>query len=171
MVQMVSTVEIKRRQQSQQSSSWLNMALLGIFGKSDLLMNYSEFLIMLSRGRKKTQPSALGICPQNLSSFFCPSIEAALLFFLSRSSFQIEVAGVIVGRILKSKVDQEIFEEILQCNSSERRNLNYFWVPSLLTNEILKNLGELQSQERMEIGKGSSSITWEKEGLQICSLD
>lgn len=91
------------------------MALLGIFGKSDSLMSCSEFLIMLSRRWKKTEPSALGICPQNLCSFFRPSIEAALLFFffLSRSSFQIEVAGMIVGRILKSKMDLEIFEEIL----------------------------------------------------------
>lgn len=91
-------------------------------------MSFSEFLIcQVEEGGR--QPKALGFAPRTLpASFFCPRIEAALyIFSVKKNDFQIDVAGMIVGKILKSKVNEKILREYLNvCISSERRNLNSF---------------------------------------------
>lgn len=102
-------------------------------------MSFSEFLIcQVEEGGKQTKGPR--ICPRILSSsFFCPRVETALsIFSVKKNDFQVDVAGRIVGKMLKSKVDEKILREylnIIKRNSSERRNLNSFQGSKILYNK------------------------------------
>lgn len=77
-------------------------------------MNCSEFLIC--QVEEEENGLMLWDLPQNFIFFLLlpQSRHSFVRFFLSRRmTFQVDVAGMIVSRILKSKVDETILREYL----------------------------------------------------------
>lgn len=136
-------------------------------------MSSSEFLTCWAEGRKQSV-MPWGFAPRTLSSsFFCPSLEAARSIFFCQEEWLSDRSGWNgCWQVTKIKVGWRDLKGILECNSSERRNLNSFqgtkmtykWDPW----GTVENCGVMA---RTKIGKGPSSFKWEKKSQKICTQD